>query len=216
MNLSPEALEQVLTELADRADGHHVVDRVPAIRGRARRNARRRAGAMVTAVAVLAVVGSGVARFGGGPLLHGESPQPATTPAPTGPYLTVQLVRDEKTEATITPQTSGGRVVVVDVILHGRVPQASDYQAGAVSTDNLRELAMTADGRPAGSSSLAEPGFHCAPGVPLVDVDTSFLMTLQLAAEPNDPVVGPHHLTFTTDGCAPVGEVQQSLDIVVK
>jgi hypothetical protein len=107
-------------------------------------------------------------------------------------------------------------VVVVDVILRGRVPQASDYRAGGVVTDNLRELAMEADGRPAGSSRLAEKGFRCDPGAPLVNIDTSFLMTLQLGAAPNDPVVGPHQLTFATDGCAPVGEIQQSLDIVVK
>ena len=80
MNLSPEAFEQVLTELADRADAHPVVDRVPAVRGRARRNARRRAGALVTALAVLIVMASGAAGFGGLPMLRGQDP--AKKPAP--------------------------------------------------------------------------------------------------------------------------------------
>jgi hypothetical protein len=56
MNLSPEGLERLLTELADRADSDQVGDRVPAIRGRVRRAARRRAAALAAAATVIIVL----------------------------------------------------------------------------------------------------------------------------------------------------------------
>jgi hypothetical protein len=213
MNLSPEAFEQVLAELADRADGDQVVDRVPAVRRRARRNAQRRAGVLAASLVVLVVLASGVAGFGGLPSLRGEGAGPAATPA--GPYLTVQLERDEKTEASVPPYTEGARAVVVNVILRGRVPQAAGYRPGDQITDNLRELNMGIDGR-VNEGATAQKGFHCDPDAPLVDIDTSFLMTLNFAPLKNYRMLGPHELTFITGACAPVGQVVQKLTVVLK
>jgi hypothetical protein len=217
MNLSPEAFEQVLTELADRADGHQVLDRVPAVRGRARRNARRRVGALAAALTVLIVLASGVAGFGGLPLLRGQGLGPTKKPAPTGPYLTVQLVRDQKAEATLTPRFSGGRVVVIQVTLHGRVPQWSGYQAGADVRDNLWELLMNVDNDTSPwTVRPTQKGFHCDPGAPLVNIDTSFPVKLQFLPDAAFPMLGPHDLRFTAGACVPVGLVQQKLTIEVK
>lgn len=218
MNPSPDAFERVLTELADRADRHTVVDRVLAVRGRARRNARRRAGALAAALTVLIVMASGVAGFGGLPLLRGQGPDPANKPAPPGPYLSVQLVRDEKKEATLTPRISGGRVVVVRVILHGRVPKWSGYQAGADVTDNLWEMLLTADNSGGYPVTLrpTQTGFRCDPGAPLVDIDTSIPVTIQYQPDEATPMLGPHELRFTAGACVPVGLIQQKLTVVVK
>jgi hypothetical protein len=149
--------------------------------------------------------------------LRGQGAGPATKPAPPAPYLSVQLVRDEAKEATLTPRFSGGRVVVINVILHGRVPRWSDYQAGADVKDNLWELLLTADGgnrtvtiRP----TLAD--FHCNPAAPLVDIDTSFPVTLQYQPGVVTPVLGPHDVRFTAGACLPVGLIEQKLTVVVK
>jgi len=215
MNLSPEAFEQVLTELADRADGHQVVDRVPAVRGRARRNARRRAGALVTALTVLIVLASGMAGFGGLPVLRGQGP--AEKPAPPKPYLSVQLVRDEAKEATTTPRYNGGRVVVVKVILRGRVPRWSGYQAGADVRDNLWEALLYADGgKDIVEVRPTQLKFHCDPAAPLVDIDMSFPLTLNYGPDRYIPMLGPHDLRFTASACAPAGLAQQKLTVVVK
>ncbi len=213
MNLSPEAFEQVLAELADRADANQVVDRVTAVRGRARRNAQRRAGTLVASLVVLVVLASGVAGFGGLSSLRGEGTGPAATPA--APYLTVRLERDEKTEASVPPYTKGARAVVINVILRGRVPQAAGYRPGEPITDNLRELNMGTDGR-VSQGATVQNGFHCDPDAPLVDIDTSFLMTLDFAPIKNYPMLGPHELTFVTGACAPVGPVVQKLTVVLK
>jgi hypothetical protein len=216
MNLSPEAFEQVLTELAARADEHQVVDRMPAVRGRARRNSRRRAGALVTALTVLIVLASGVAGFGGLPLLRGEG-SPAKKPAPSGSYLNVQLVRDQKAEASLHPRVSGGRVVVVKVIIHGRVPQWSEYQAGTDVKANLWEMMLYADG---GNTTVTirplQSGFHCNPGAPLVDINTSFPVTLNYEPHIATPMLGSHDVRFATGACVPVGLVQTTLTVVVK
>jgi hypothetical protein len=209
MNLSPEAFEQVLAELADRADDHQVVDRVPAVRGRARRAARRRAGAVAAAVTVIVVLATGVAGFGGMPLLRGEKPAPATKPTPTGPYLTVTLVRDERVAAVLKPER-GGRIVVINVILRGRVPQASTFDPKhGQATDNLRGLQMDWGDR-GGQGALPVEGFGCDAGAPLMDISTSFVMTHEYLQS------GPETVTFKTGACNPVGPVDQKLSFVVK
>jgi hypothetical protein len=216
MNLDSEVFEQVLTELAERADAHPTLDRLQAVRARARRNARRRVGALASGLAILIAVTAGVGSFGGLPLLRGQSQSPAE-PVPTGTYLSVRLVRDEAKEATLTPRFSGGRVVVVTVILHARVPQWSGYQAGADVTDNLSEMLLTADG---GNMTVTvrptQAGFRCDPGAPLVDIDTSFPVSLQYRPGVVTPMLGRHHLRFTAGACVPVGLVQQKLTVVVR
>src|SRR4051794_9145955 len=216
MNLSPEALEQALTALADRADAHPVLDRVPAVRGRARRNARRRAGALAATLTVVIVLASGVAGFGGLPLLRGQGLGPAKKAAPAGPYLSIQLVRDEKKEATLTPRVSGGRVVVVNVIMRGRVPQWSGYRPGADVKDNLWEALLIGDG---GKMTVTvrptKLDFHCAPNAPLVDMDTSFPVIINYEPGVATPMLGRHDLRFTASACPPVGLVQQKLTVVV-
>jgi hypothetical protein len=217
MNLSPEAFERVLTELADRADAHPVADRVPAVRARARRNARRRAGVVAAALTVLIVMASGAAGFGGLPLLRGQGAGPAKKLNPPGPYLLAQLVRDEKREATLSPRVSGGRVVVINVSLRGRVPRWSGYQAGGDVRDNLWEALLIADG---GDTTVnvrpTKLDFHCDPAAPLVDIDISFPVTLNYRPDVATPMLGRHDLRFTASACAPVGLVQQKLTIVVK
>jgi hypothetical protein len=209
MNLSPEALERVLTELADRADGDHVGDRVPAIRDRARRAARRRTGALAAVVTVLIVLATGATGFGGLPLLRGEGPDPAKRPAPIKPFLTISLVRDEKTAAMVKPQM-GGKIVVVKVTLRGRVPQVSDFDArGGKATDNLRGLLMDW-GNGGGQGAEPAEGFGCGAGAPLVDVNTSFLMTTEYVRP------GPETVTFKTGACDPIGQVEQKLTFVVE
>jgi hypothetical protein len=216
MNLSPEAFEQVLAELADRADSHPVLDRVPAVRGRARRNARRRAGALAAALTVLIVLASGVTGFGGLPLLRGQGAGPAKK-GPDGAYLSVQLLRDEKEEATRTPYFRGGRVVVINVILHGRVPRWAGYQPGTDVRNNFWEMEMITDH---GNNTLAmrpmQENFHCNPRAPLVDVDTSVPVTLEYQPGIVTPVFGPHDVRFTVGACVPVGLVQQTTTVVVK
>jgi hypothetical protein len=215
MNLSPEAFEQVLTELADRADAHPVVDRVPAVRGRARRNARRRAGALVTALAVLIVMASGAAGFGGLPMLRGQDP--AKKPAPPRPYLSVQLVRDQKLEATRPPRFVGGRVVVVDVIMHGRVPRWTGYQSGADVRDNLWEALLYADhGSTIVTVRPTQLKFDCDPAAPLVDINTSFPVTLNYGPGRYIPMLGTHDLRFTASACAPAGLATAKLNVVLK
>jgi hypothetical protein len=220
MNLSPEALEQVLTELADRADEHQVLDRVPAVRGRARRNARRRTGVLVAALTVVIVLASGVAGFGGLPLLRGEGVGPAkklTVTSPVGPYLSVQLVRDEKAEATRTPRQHGGRVVIVNVVVHGRVPRWSGYQAGADVKDNLSEVMLTSDqGNTVVTIRPTQEGFQCDPHAPLVDIDTVIPVDLEYDPHVVAPVLGPHDLAVTVGACVPIGLVLRTLTVVVK
>jgi hypothetical protein len=215
MNLSPEAFEQVLTELADRADGHQVVDRVPSVRGRARRNARRRAGAMAAALAVVIVLVSGVAGFGGLPILRGGGPGPAHE-LPPRPYLTVQLVRDEKKEAMTTPRQAGGRVVWVNVILHGRVPRRTGYQTGADVKQNLWELKLTADRGNYTVTVRPLQEVQCNADAPLVDIDTSIPMQLEYDPGNYIPMLGSHDLTFTTGACMPVGLIRKTLTVMVK
>jgi hypothetical protein len=126
-------------------------------------------------------------------------------------------VRDERKESTLTPRVSGGRVVVINVILRGRVPQWSGYRAGADVKDNLWELLLTADG---GNTTVTirptQADFHCNPGAPLVDIDTSFPVTLQYRPDVVTPVLGPHDVRFTTGACLPVGLIEQKLTVVVK
>jgi hypothetical protein len=216
MSLSPEAFEQALSELADRADAHQVPDRVPDVRGRARRTARRRAGAVAAALTVAIVLASGVAGFGGLPRLRGQAP--ADKPTPPGPFLNVQLVRDEAKEATITPRISGSRVLVVTVVLHGRVPQWSGYQAGAVATDNLWEMLFTPDNSGGTQRKLrpTQKNFHCAPDAPLVDIDATFSQTIQYAPDYATPMLGPHKIRFTAGACAPIGLVQKTATFVMR
>jgi hypothetical protein len=217
MNLSPEAFEQVLAELADRADQHQVPDRVPAVRGRARRASRRRAGAVATALAVVIVIAFGVTGSGRLPFLRGHGPGPAHKPAPAKPYLSVQLIRDEGAEAGLTLRRSGGRMVVIKVTVHGLVPQASGYQPGADATENLSELVLTADG---GNRTVTmrptQQGFHCDAGAPLVRIDTSFPVKLEYDPGVATPMLGSHEVAFTAGACIPVGLILQKLTVVVK
>jgi hypothetical protein len=97
------------------------------------------------------------------------------------------------------------------------VPQWSGYQAGADVKDNLWEALLIADG---GTRTVAvrptKLDFHCNPGAPLVDMDSSFPITLDYKPGMVTPVLGRHDLRFTASACAPVGLTQQKLTIVVK
>jgi hypothetical protein len=148
--------------------------------------------------------------------LRGQGPGPAKKSTPAGPYLTVQIVRDEKREATTVPRRSGGRVVWVNVILHGRVPQWSGYQPGTDVKNNLWELILTAD---RGLYTVTPRDVHavrCDAGAPLVDIDTSIPIDLEYDPGNEIPMLGSHDLTFTTGACMPVGLVRKTLTVVVK
>lgn len=213
MNLSPEALEQVLTDLADRADAHHVIDRVPAVRSRARRNAQRRAGALAGGLAVLLVLVAGLVGSGGLPLAHDQGP--AKQPVPAGPFLSLQLLRDPAAEIAATPRQSGGRVVVVDMVLHGRVPQVSGYRAGDDVRVNLSELLLSSDGGNTTVTLRPTRAIHCDPGAPLVNIDLTVPVRLEYDEHVVTPRLGPHDLAASTGACLPVGLVLAKLTVTV-
>ncbi len=63
-----------------------------------------------------------------------------------------------------------------------------------------------------GGGSGREPaeGFACDAGAPLMDVDTSFLMTNEYVQ------LGPQTVTFKTGACDPIGQVEQKLSFMVQ
>ncbi len=211
-----DALERVLADLATRADPHQPPDRVLAIHRRARRAAAARiavgAGVLTALVAVVAVA----AGSGGLPLTGGNGVRPAdrthgptgsARPSPTAPFLTVTLRRDDTVGALISPKQEGVPVVV-QVTVHGLVPQGSPTAGQAVPTGTESLLGLRMDW---GDRSVdgAAPQYACAASVPLVPIDTQFLMTHQYQRP------GTYTATFRTGGCSPVGGVTQTLSLTV-
>lgn len=204
MNLSPDALDRALTELASRADLDGSVDRVPAIHRRARRAATVRvasvAGAVTALVAVIAIT------LGGVPFTRADS-APAK-PAPK-PFLTVGLESQPESAAGLPDRGLGGHAAVVQVTIHGLVPQRyNDAGEVGTGTDNLKHFRMYWD--PRGYEGMVSSDYHCEPGARLVRVDTQFLMT-GYYRQP-----GTYPITFVTAGCGSVGEVSKKLDLIVR
>jgi hypothetical protein len=85
------------------------------------------------------------------------------------------------------------------------------------TTDNLWEILLSADNGNTGVTIRpTQAGFHCDPGAPLVDIDTSIPVTLDYRPDVVTPILGAHDVRVTAGACAPVGLVQQRTTIVVK
>lgn len=204
MNLSPDALDRALTELASRADLDESVDRVPAIHHRARRAATVRvasvAGGLAAVVAVVAIT------LGAGGLPFTRADSVPAKPAPK-PFLTVGLDSQEELAAGLSDRGLG-TPVVVQVTIHGLVPRMyNDVGELATGTDNLKYAKMYWD--PRGYDGFSSSDYHCEPGAPLVRVDSQFLMTTYATR------AGTHPITFRTAGCDPVGEVSKKMSLTV-
>ncbi|MEP6762045.1 MAG: hypothetical protein ABJA93_11880 [Sporichthyaceae bacterium] len=205
MNLSPDALDRALTELAERADLDESVDRVPAIHHRARRAATVRLASVAGALAAVAAVVAITLGAGGLPFTRADS-VPAK-PAPK-PFLTVGLESQEELAAGLSDRGLG-TPVVVQITFHGLVPQMyNDAGELATGTDNLLSLQMYWD--PRGWDGRGSSEYHCVRGAPLVKMDNEFLMTTYAFR------AGTHPITLRATACDPVGEVSEKLSLTVR
>lgn len=157
--------------------------------------------AAVLAVAA-AAVGSGVLPFPGRDGREGPSSIASAQPAPSVPFLTVELERDDKTAAALPPPAEGV-LVVIQVSVRGFVPQLTRNGSPAVGPDNLHGLTLNFGD---GSTSGHSPEEHvCMAAAPLVEVDSEFVI------KHVDQRPGQYTVTYHTAACEPIGTVTQTL-----
>lgn len=206
MNLSPDALDRALNDLASRADQDEFADRVPAIHRRARRAATVRvasvAGGLAAVVAVVAIT------LGAGSLPFTRAVSVPAKPAPK-PLLTVGLESQEELAAGLSDRGLGGKPVVVQVTIHGLVPQMyNDAGEVGTGTENLKYVRMYWG--PRGYDGVLSSDYRCEPGAQLVRVDTQFLMTNYFTR------AGTYPITFVAAACGSVGEVSKQMSLIVR
>ena len=145
--------------------------------------------------AATAVALAAVATVGGGP--DGGTPGPT---APSKPFLTVDLERDDAVAAALQPSAEGF-LVVVQVSVRGLVPQLTREGSPAAGPDNLLGLMMYWGD---GSQGYTPLEHSCVPDAPLVDVDTEFVVQHVYR------LPGEYTVTYQTGACEPVRSVTQT------
>ena len=173
-----------------------------------RRSARRVAVGRMAAV-VTAVLVAGAAAAGCGLVPDGSPVSTASArPGPSAPFLAVELTLDQAVEAALAPtQDWEGILVVVQVSIHGFVPQLIRDGSQATGQDNLQGLKLSW-GDPTNQSFT--PGEHtCVADAPLVEVDTEFVVQHVYT------LPGSYTVTYETAACEPVGSVTRTLELTV-
>lgn len=200
MTNADEHVARLLTQLAERADGHDPLDRVPLVRRRARRTAVVRttvlAGGLAAVVALVVAVGSGAV-----PLLRGHRPEPAR-PA-TVATLVVDMRQDDGLTDSVPRRVPGPRAVVV-VHVHGLVPARAVKDVSPSGREYLLGFKLFTTGLQ--RSATPEDG-PCVPGGSLVPVDDEFPIEVQFAKK------GANQVTYETAACPPVGSVRRTITV---
>ena len=202
MTDTDEHVARLLTQLAERADGHAPHDRVPLVRRRARRAAVVRASALAGGLAAALALAVAV-RTNTLPLLRDDRPEPARPVPPRVASLIVDVRQDDALIDSLPARPPGPHAVIV-VHVHGLVPARSVRDVSPSDGEHLLGFKLFTTGLQ--QSATPEDG-RCVPGGPLVPVDDEFPIEVQFAKK------GANQVTYETAACPPIGTVRRTITV---
>jgi hypothetical protein len=127
-------------------------------------------------------------------------------PAPSVPFLTVRLTRDDALAAALE-RPADGTLVVIQVSVQGAVRPLTHNGNQAIGADNLLGLELNWGD---GFVNRHIVGEHsCELDAPLVEVQTQFVIEHVYA------IPGSYTVTYHTGACDPVGQVTSTLALTV-